>query len=88
MNQSCEQLIPQIHVHYKVLPSILCSTPKLLFKTSSTISKAPLTHSRKYSVTETPHEISPSSVLGSALGHTEVTIPTGCPLAVIYYLNG
>lgn len=44
INQRCEQLIPQIHVHYKVLPSILRSTPKLLFKTSSTISKAPLTH--------------------------------------------
>lgn len=22
-NQRCEQLIPQIHVHYKILPSIL-----------------------------------------------------------------
>lgn len=31
-------------------------------------------HSKKHSVTKIPHEISPSSTLGSALGHIEVTI--------------
>lgn len=31
-------------------------------------------YSRKHSVNKTPHEISPSSALGSELGHTEVTI--------------
>lgn len=72
-NLRCEWLTPQIHMHYKILPSILWSTPKLLFPVAS-LCPLDTSHSRKHSVTKTPHETCPSSALGSALGHIEVTI--------------